>query len=178
MLDISVVTERASIKRPKAHGKGAAAVLAWVERVAAFFAEQHGMPPITGRVLGWLLICDPPEQSAAEIALAIGASRASLTTNTQILIAAGLVRPMTRPRERTTYYRVDDDAWERILRRRIEGIASFRAITREGVAIAGGGARASRIRAADEVYAWFGELMAKNPGPRRALTRTTSSRRR
>jgi hypothetical protein len=61
-------------------------VLAWVERVATFFAEHYGLPPITGRILGWLMICDPPEQSPAEIAAAIGASRASLTTNIRLLI--------------------------------------------------------------------------------------------
>ena len=34
-------------------------VLAWVERVATFFAEHYGLPPITGRILGWLMICNP-----------------------------------------------------------------------------------------------------------------------
>ncbi len=43
------------------------AIQNWVERVAAAFAQHFGLPPITGRILGWLLICDPPEQSAAEI---------------------------------------------------------------------------------------------------------------
>ena len=38
------------------------------------------------------MICDPAEQSPAEIAAAIGASRASLTTNMRLLIASGLVQ--------------------------------------------------------------------------------------
>ena len=66
-------------------------VLAWVERVATFFAEHYGLPPITGRIVGWLMICDPPEQSPAQIAEAIGASRASLTTNMRLLIASWIV---------------------------------------------------------------------------------------
>jgi hypothetical protein len=53
----------------------------WVERVATFCVEEWGLPPITGRVLGWLMICDPPEQSAGGIADAIQTSRASLTSN-------------------------------------------------------------------------------------------------
>ena len=64
----------------------------WVERVAAAFAQHFGLPPITGRILGWLLICDPPEQSAGEIAEAIGASRASLTTSMRLLTVGELVR--------------------------------------------------------------------------------------
>ena len=84
-----------------------AQLLGWAERVATFFAEHYGLPPITGRILGWLMICDPTEQSAGEIADAIGASRASLTTNMRFLIASGLVRRLTRPGGRTSYYRID-----------------------------------------------------------------------
>src|ERR1700744_466842 len=74
----------------------------WVERVASAFAQHFGLPPITGRILGWLLICDPPEQSAGDIADAIGASRASLTTSMRLLTAGELVRRSHRPGERTT----------------------------------------------------------------------------
>ena len=92
---------------------GRAELLGWVERVAEFWSEQSGLPAITGRVVGWLMVSAPPEQSAAEIAKAIGASRASLTTSMQLLIAMGLVRSQKRPGQRTTYYRIDDDAWEK-----------------------------------------------------------------
>jgi len=38
----------------------------------AYLWEKSGGQRMTGRILGWLLICDPPEQSAGEIAEAIG----------------------------------------------------------------------------------------------------------
>src|ERR1700679_3987293 len=107
---------------------------AWVERVAAAFAQHFGMPPITGRILGWLLICDPPEQSAGDIADAIGASRASLTTSMRLLTAGELVRRSHRPGERTTWFRIDDDAWEKVIRQRIIGMASLREITEDAMA--------------------------------------------
>lgn len=50
-------------------------VLEWVERVSMYFARD-GVPTIAGRMLGWLMVCDPSEQSA-QISDAIGASRAS-----------------------------------------------------------------------------------------------------
>lgn len=142
-------------------------LLDWVERTAAFFAEHYGLPPITGRILGWLMICDPAEQSAAEIAEAIGASRASLTTNMRLLTASELVRRRTRPGERTAYYRIEDDAWEKVVRRRIATLTSFRRITQDGMDLVGGadGARATRIRAAHEVYEWMAALFADAPGP-------------
>jgi hypothetical protein len=140
----------------------------WVERVATFFCERYGLPPITGRILGWLMICEPPEQSAADIAHAIGASRASLTTNMRLLTAGGLVHRMTRLGERTAYYRIDDDAWEKVLRQRVESMMAFGTIAEEGINLIGrAGSRANRLRAARQCFQWMAERLADSPGPRR-----------
>jgi DNA-binding transcriptional regulator GbsR (MarR family) len=142
-------------------------LLAWAEQVATFFAEHYGLPPITGRVLGWLMICDPPEQSAGEIADAIGASRASLTTNMRLLIASGLVRRLTRSGGRTSYYRIDDGMWDAVIRRRIASMASFSRITQDGMKLVGANtARASRLRAAHDFFEWMAKLLADASGPR------------
>jgi MarR family len=68
------------------------AEIAFADRIGRFFARQYGLPPVTGRLLGWLLICDPAEQTAAEIAEALQTSRsgvgsaiASLENQGQIL---------------------------------------------------------------------------------------------
>ena len=141
-------------------GDSSEQVLGWVERVADFCAEQYGMPPITGRILGWLMICDPPEQSAAEIAAAIGASRASLTTNVRLLTAGQYVRRRTRPGERTARYRIDEDAWRRAVRRKLASLESFRAITGDGLALLGPDTeRAKRINDAHETFRWLAELV-------------------
>jgi DNA-binding transcriptional ArsR family regulator len=133
----------------------------WVERVAATFTQHFGLPPITGRILGWLLICDPPEQSAGEIAAAIGASRASLTTSMRLLTAGELVRRRHRPGERTTYFRIDDDAWEKVIRQRIAGMASLRELTDDAMALVGpDSARASRVRAAHAFFAVLSDALA------------------
>jgi DNA-binding transcriptional regulator GbsR (MarR family) len=133
----------------------------WIERVAAVFAQHFGLPPITGRILGWLLVCDPPEQSAGEIADAIGASRASLTTSMRLLTAGDLVRRRHRPGDRTTYFRIDDDAWEKVIRQRIVGMASLREITEDAMAMIGPDSeRASRVRAAHEFFGWLSDAFA------------------
>src|SRR5205807_9580408 len=112
----------------------------------------------------WLMICDPPEQSAGEIGTAIGASRASLATNMRLLTDAKFVRRRTRPGERTNYYRVDDDAWEIVVRRRLAGLAAFRDVAADGIELAGAGsARAERLRAAHDVYDWMAKLFTEGP---------------
>lgn len=147
-----------------------ARINAWVERVAAAFAQHFGLPPITGRILGWLLICDPPEQSAGEIADAIGASRASLTTSMRLLTVGELVRRSHRPGERTTYFRIDDDAWEKVIRQRIIGMTSLRAITEEAMKLVGpDSARAARVRGAHAFFGWLSEVFAELVSRRRRL---------
>ena len=138
----------------------------WVERVAAAFSLHFGLPPITGRILGWLLICDPPEQSAGEIAEAIGASRASLTSSMRLLTVGNLVRRRTRPGDRTTWFRIDDDAWEKVIRQRIAGMASLREITEDAMALVGPDTeRASRVRAAHDFFGWLAEAFAASGQP-------------
>src|SRR5215831_14972185 len=149
-----------------------AELLGWVERVATFFAEHYGLPPITGRIIGWLMVCDPPEQSPAQIAEAIGASRASLTTNMRLLIASGLVHRLTRAGGRTAYYRIDDDMWEKVIRRRIASMMSFGALTQEAIGLLGANSpRATRIRAAHDFFDWMAKLLASSPGPTPAKRR-------
>lgn len=142
-------------------------LLSWAERVATFFAHHYGLPPITGRILGWLLVCEPAEQSAGEIADAIGASRASLTTNMRFLIGSGLVRRHTRPGGRTSYYRIDDGMWDELVRRRISSMVSFSQITVDGMNLVGASsARAGRLRAAHEFFDSMARLLTKASGSR------------
>jgi DNA-binding transcriptional regulator GbsR (MarR family) len=141
-------------------------VLEWVERVAMFCGAEYGVPPIAGRILGWLMICDPAEQSAGEIGAAIGASRASLATNMRLLTDAGFVIRRTRPGERTNYYRVDDDAWESVVRRRLASLETFRDVAADGMELAGAGsARAQRLQVAHDVYDWMAKRFADEPMP-------------
>jgi len=138
-------------------------LLEWVERVAMYLARD-GVPPIAGRVLGWLMICDSPEQSAGQISAAIGASRASLTSNLRLLTSMGFLTWRTRPGERTVYYRMAEDAWAAVVRQQITGIASFLDISRDGLDLLGPDeARSERIRQAQATFEWMAKLFDNAP---------------
>lgn len=111
-------------------------IATWIERVADYLARD-GMPAVAGRSIGWLMICDPPEQTPAQIASAVGASRASLTSTLRLLEGMGFVSRRTKPGAKTGYYRMADRAWETVVRRQIQGLAGFREITQEGVTLLG-----------------------------------------
>ncbi|MCA2229232.1 GbsR/MarR family transcriptional regulator [Nonomuraea aurantiaca] len=138
-------------------------LLEWVERIAMYLARD-GVPPIAGRVLGWLMVCDPPEQSAGQICAAIGSSRASLTSNLRMLSSMGFLTWRTRPGERTVYYRLAEDAWAGVVRQQIAGITSFLDITRDGLSLLGEQEdRAGRIRQAQATFEWMAKLFEGAP---------------
>lgn len=76
--------------------------LDFTDQVGRFFARQYGMLPATGRVAGWLLICDPLAQTAAEIAEALQMSRSAVGAAISTLEPQGMLR-----RTRTAGERAD-----------------------------------------------------------------------
>ncbi|MFD0734025.1 GbsR/MarR family transcriptional regulator [Planotetraspora mira] len=76
--------------------------LAFTDRMAHFYAREYGFPPVAGRVLGYLLICRPPQQTIDEIGAALLASRSAVTGAVTLLAGHHVVR-----RSRSAGQRVD-----------------------------------------------------------------------
>ena len=55
------------------------AELAYADQAGRFYAREYRFPPVTGRVLGYLAVCDPPQQTIADLAGALLASRSAIT---------------------------------------------------------------------------------------------------
>lgn len=62
----------------------------FVDRLGLFL-ETVGAPRTIGRIYGWLLICDPPQQSLTELAAALGVSKATISTMIRPMREGGLV---------------------------------------------------------------------------------------
>lgn len=99
------------------------------------FAEGIGLPRMAGRILAWLLICDPPEQTMYDLATALQASKSSISTMTRLLIQFRMVERVSLPGERRDYYRVPPDFWERWLEDSVNKIAEFRKMAARGLAL-------------------------------------------
>lgn len=52
--------------------------ITFADHTGRFFARRYGMAPMVGRLLGYLAVCDPPEQSISELADALLASRSAI----------------------------------------------------------------------------------------------------
>jgi len=73
------------------------------------FSEEYGLPRMAGRVLGWLLVSDPPNQSLAELSEALMASKGSVSTMTRLLIQLGMVERVSLPGLRRDYFCIKGD---------------------------------------------------------------------
>src|SRR6266536_1332389 len=133
-----------------------AAELAFVEDVAAFYAVD-GLPRTVGRVLGWLLVCDPPEQTAAQLAMVLRASRGTISGATRTLVTAGLVRRSGRPGERVDYFSVRADLWSDLVERRMLAATRFHALVRRGLELLDDApaGRRERLAELDRLYRYL-----------------------
>lgn len=88
--------------------------LEFVEKVGRFF-ESTGVARTIGRIMGWLMISEPDHQSAAELQEALGISAGSVSTNVRQMEQAFLLERTTFPGDRSSYYRIPDQMWMRLM---------------------------------------------------------------
>src|SRR3954451_16409999 len=86
----------------------------FVEEMGQFLGSI-GMTPMAGRMWGWLLICEPVEQTAADIATALQASRGAISGTARLLTSAGLVRRTTHAGDRREYFSAPAEALDSML---------------------------------------------------------------
>ncbi len=117
----------------------------YLERWGMLF-ELLGATRMMGRILAWLLISDPPEQSAGDIAQAVGASAGSVSTTTRALTQSGMVERLGIPGERSAHFRVRSGVWGQLLRKRMSYIVSMRDLVEEGLELSAGEKEDSTLR--------------------------------
>ncbi|MGP4015671.1 GbsR/MarR family transcriptional regulator [Saccharopolyspora sp. 5N708] len=132
----------------------------WIEQMAAHFEATEGMPLIAGRILAFLLICDPPERTAAELSHGLAASTGSISTNVRLLMRLGVISKTTRQGREAALYRVEEDRWPELVRQRMQRVTALEELTGQGLRMfSGQGERARRLRKVNEFYQWLsGEM--------------------
>jgi DNA-binding transcriptional regulator GbsR (MarR family) len=88
---------------------------------------------MAGRMWGWLLICEPPEQTAAEIADALQASRGAISGTARILASAGMIRRSTRRGDRREYFSAPPETFDSFLANAGRIYRQFREMAERGL---------------------------------------------
>jgi DNA-binding MarR family transcriptional regulator len=65
--------------------------ITFADHAGRFYASRYAFPPMVGRVLGYLLVCEPREQTIAELSDALLASRSAITGALNVLERHGTV---------------------------------------------------------------------------------------
>lgn len=108
--------------------------LHFIEDIGLFF-EQMGMPRMAGRILGVLLISDPPAQSITDLSDKLQASKSSVSIMARLLSENGLIERVASPIPRRDYYRFKPGGWIRYMRQWLGLMSALHEITERGMAL-------------------------------------------
>ncbi|MBV9795954.1 MAG: MarR family transcriptional regulator [Actinobacteria bacterium] len=132
----------------------------FLDRVAEFYAREYRFPPVAGRVLGYLLICEPAEQTIAELSEALLASRSAITGAVALLASYRAVRRTRTAGQRSDRVALDPRALD------VTGFAgaTYReqaTLAREALSLLADGStsRRSMISESAEFYDFLAEKM-------------------
>ena len=130
--------------------------LRYIEELALFF-EQTGLSRALGRVLGWLLICDPPQQTMDDLVTSLKISKSSVSTATRQLIQYGLIERISLPGERRDFYRIGDGVWLKTMQARMAQVTAMRQLADKGLSLLSQETpeRQSRLQEMHDMYAFF-----------------------
>ncbi len=95
--------------------------------------EESGHPRMAGRILGCLLISDPPYLSTAELADILQASKGSLSTMTRFLLQMGLIERVGLPGHRRDYFQIKSGAWTQLVRHAVYELSALRKLAERGL---------------------------------------------
>jgi hypothetical protein len=81
--------------------------ITFADHLGRFYARRYAFPPMVGRVLGYLLVCEPRDQSIAELSEALLASRSAITGALDVLERLHAIRRSRAAGERMDRVRID-----------------------------------------------------------------------
>jgi len=117
----------------------------FIEDISLYF-EQMGLPRMAGRILGVLLISDPPEQSLTDLCEVLQASKSAISTNARLLDEMGLIERVPSPVPRQVCFRFMPGGWVVFMRMRLRLMGSLHQITERGLELLKDEAPALRAR--------------------------------
>ncbi|HVB90857.1 MAG TPA: MarR family transcriptional regulator [Acidimicrobiales bacterium] len=119
---------------------GPAPVAQWRQRFIedlGGLVVDYGTPRAVVRVLGWMVVSDPPEQSAREIQEELTLSAGSVSAAVRMLADAGMLERVSHPGDRHIYYRLRPEGWALALAARLRSLVQLRQVADRALQAAG-----------------------------------------
>ena len=96
-----------------------------VERIG-IVCDKDGMPPLAGRMVGFLMLAEPPHKTFDEIAEFLQASKSAISTTLRFLEGQGMVEYITFSGDRKRYFRLSVDSWGKVILGKMEFLKMMR----------------------------------------------------
>jgi DNA-binding MarR family transcriptional regulator len=143
------------VKADEDHEAGAD-VLRFVEEVAITI-EGLGLVRMAGRVVGWLLICEPREQTFTQIAEALQGSRGTISTALKSLVASGWVERRAVDGERSDRFGLRPGRWVQLSRAQNAHCAAMTVLAAQGLELLADApsGRLARLREMRDFHLWL-----------------------
>ena len=132
----------------------------FIEDIGLFF-EEMGLPRMGGRILGVLLIADPPAQSINDLCDILDASKGAVSINARLLVESGLIERVASPVPRRDYFRFKPGGWLLFMQQRMKVMAELHRITERGLELIRDDAPElrERLMEAHDMFAFIEEEM-------------------
>ncbi len=136
-------------------------IMEFVEQMGGYF-ESSGLTRLAGRLLGWLLVCDPERQSSEELATALAASSGGISTTARMLIQFGFIERLAVAGDRRTSYRLRPNAFAAGERERLRTMADLQNLADTGLKALGDAPpeRSRRLHEMRDLLAYMEKVLA------------------
>jgi hypothetical protein len=111
-----------------------AALQRFVDEVG-LYSERAGLPLLAGRILGWLLVAEPPLQTLSNLAAGLGTTAGIIRLAAQPLLHLGIVEMANPPGDENEYFRLSLAGWSRMVAHQLSEVAAFGALAEHGLAL-------------------------------------------
>jgi DNA-binding transcriptional regulator GbsR (MarR family) len=127
-----------------------------------------GLPHSMSKVLVYLTLCIPAQQTAPDIQKNLALSAGSVSTALNSLVRTGLIARSKKLGDKHYFYELDSDAWERSIMQRLESLDYLVELAQQGIALMPNN---KRLIAMHDIYLYFGnefkDLMRRYTGHKR-----------
>lgn len=102
----------------------------FIEHAGIFF-ENYGLPQMSGRILGYLMISDPSLKSLTEITNRMSIAKSSASTAVKTLHAMTMITKRGRPGSREDYYEINKEVFKSAFSTKTDAAVKFQKLIQE-----------------------------------------------
>ena len=112
------------------------AEITFADHMGRFYARRFSFPPMVGRLIGYLAVCDPPNPTIGELAEALLASRSAIAGAVKVLETIHVVQRSRVAGERMDRVRIDLSS-QQSMGMDVSEYEEMRELAREGLEVLG-----------------------------------------